>query len=530
MKRILLSILFLLGSALSARSQSTTVSGTVTDSGAQAWAGGTYTFQLVANPQFPNLASYTWTGGALSQTIRGSLDGAGAYSQSVPSNSAISPQGSKWVLIACPLATSSCFAGANTTITGGAQTLNLTPPVIAINLQSPDQFIRAYADSEIVTAFIGGQYYNLISGVMRDCTTAVGQVCTVWANVGTGAGGPPTGPAGGGLSGTYPNPSIANPITLSGSTSGSAQVGTAAVAGTPARINLPTTTGTNGQFLKTDGGTPQQTSWGTVAATTPGGANTNVQYNDGSVFAGDARFTWDKITGSLLVNSNFVTPVPNAVLSFLTGTNFSNGIQAFGETAGNQVVIAAQETGGKATILADNDIVLRSLNNGLVKIGANAGGAGVSGQVDFFGNTSGNANLGVAAAAGTPNRMNLPTTTGLVGSLIRTDGGNPQQLSWITNCSSAASPAVCGSSQAGSFVIAAAGTSVVVNTTAVTANSQIFVQQDDSLGTKLGVTCNTGILANPPAITARTAATSFTVSVTAGLAVNPVCFSYFIVN
>jgi hypothetical protein len=70
----------------------------------------------------------------------------------------------------------------------------------------------------------------------------------------------------------------------------------------------------------------------------------------------------------------------------------------------------------------------------------------------------------------------------------------------------------------------------VVDTTAVTANSQIFVQQDDTLGTKLSVTCNTGILAGPPAVTARSAATSFTVSVTAGLTVNPVCFSYFIVN
>jgi hypothetical protein len=98
------------------------------------------------------------------------------------------------------------------------------------------------------------------------------------------------------------------------------------------------------------------------------------------------------------------------------------------------------------------------------------------------------------------------------------------------NCSSSASPAVCGSAAAGSFTIAAAGTAITVNTTAVTANSQIFVQEDETLGTKLGVTCNTGILANPPAITARTAATSFAVGITAGLAVNPVCFSYWIVN
>lgn len=104
------------------------------------------------------------------------------------------------------------------------------------------------------------------------------------------------------------------------------------------------------------------------------------------------------------------------------------------------------------------------------------------------------------------------------------------KVTTAANCSSSASPAVCGSASAGSFAIAASATSVVVDTTAVTANSQIFVQQDDTLGTKLSVTCNTGILAGPPAVTARSAATSFTVSVTAGLTVNPVCFSYSIVN
>src|SRR5207302_7263892 len=51
----------------------------------------------------------------------------------------------------------------------------------------------------------------------------------------------------------------------------------------------------------------------------------------------------------------------------------------------------------------------------------------------------------------------------------------------VGNCTSSASPAVCGSAAAGSVVIAAAATTVTVNTTAVTANSQIFLQPDDSL-------------------------------------------------
>jgi hypothetical protein len=99
-----------------------------------------------------------------------------------------------------------------------------------------------------------------------------------------------------------------------------------------------------------------------------------------------------------------------------------------------------------------------------------------------------------------------------------------------SNCANGASPAVCGSAAAGSVAIPAAGTSLTVNTTAVTANSQIVIQQDDSLGTRLGITCNSGILAGPTAITARTPGTSFTISVTTGLTINPVCLSYHILN
>src|SRR6266850_251611 len=83
---------------------------------------------------------------------------------------------------------------------------------------------------------------------------------------------------------------------------------------------------------------------------------------------------------------------------------------------------------------------------------------------------------------------------------------------------------------AGSFVLPAAATTVTVNTTAVTANSQIFVIEDDSLGTKLSVTCNTATAVPEPNITTRVASTSFSIAVTVAPATNPKCYSYFIVN
>ncbi len=122
-------------------------------------------------------------------------------------------------------------------------------------------------------------------------------------------------------------------------------------------------------------------------------------------------------------------------------------------------------------------------------------------------------------AAGLFAKLAGPTFTGTVTAPL---------LSTTTNCSSAAAPAVCAAAAAGSVVVAAAATTVVVNTSAVTANSQILVTYDSSLGTKLGVTCNVTI----PAlygVTARTAATSFTITATAPIT-NPACFSYSVIN
>lgn len=63
-----------------------------------------------------------------------------------------------------------------------------------------------------------------------------------------------------------------------------------------------------------------------------------------------------------------------------------------------------------------------------LQLGAAAAGTG---QVDFFGTTSGSASVSVADTAGTPNKILLPTATGGAGTVLSSDGGNPQQLSWI---------------------------------------------------------------------------------------------------
>jgi hypothetical protein len=117
---------------------------------------------------------------------------------------------------------------------------------------------------------------------------------------------------------------------------------------------------------------------------------------------------------------------------------------------------------------------------------------------------------------------------------------NAKTFSTATNCAAigtAASPSVaaCGSAAAGHFSCAtnATGATCTVNTTAVTANSEIFVFESDTTvtGTALGVTCNTSTTVNPATrlLASSVAATSFTINL-GTVTTNPACFSYHIVN
>jgi hypothetical protein len=128
----------------------------------------------------------------------------------------------------------------------------------------------------------------------------------------------------------------------------------------------------------------------------------------------------------------------------------------------------------------------------------------------------------MAGSVSSVNTWGINTATGNIGATA---------FSTLTNCASAASPAVCGAAAAGRFTIAAGSTTLTINTTAVTANSEIVMQGDESLGTALGVTCNTTLTSLiDPVVTARVAGTSFSIATSATIAVNPACYSYTIIN
>jgi len=143
-------------------------------------------------------------------------------------------------------------------------------------------------------------------------------------------------------------------------------------------------------------------------------------------------------------------------------------------------------------------------------------------------------NLGTGAVAGTTG-----TFTGAVSGTTGTFTGALSAADYLTasNCQvkgTAASPSAvaCGAAPAGAFTCdpAATGATCVVSTTAVTANSEITVQQVTYLNTLLTVTCNTAsVLPSGPLVTAISAGTSFTISL-GTVMTNPGCFVYTIDN
>ena len=67
--------------------------------------------------------------------------------------------------------------------------------------------------------------------------------------------------------------------------------------------NVTITGGVNGYVLGTDGsGTLSWVAQGGAGTGNPGGANTNIQFNDAGLFGGDTAFTFDKVTKVMTAN------------------------------------------------------------------------------------------------------------------------------------------------------------------------------------------------------------------------------------
>jgi hypothetical protein len=177
------------------------------------------------------------------------------------------------------------------------------------------------------------------------------------------------------------------------------------------------TVGANGQVLAS-GGPGVEPSWTTVGGGTPGGATTQIQYNNAGAFAGSANFVFD--------GSNTVTL--NGVLK---------GVTTGGATPGGSLTVSAGDangsaTGGNLTLAAgtgDNGGTLFATGGnadttfgGGVQIEGGQSSASGGGAIEITGGEGATTGGGVTIGAGVSNNG-----AGAITAITAGDGGGTNQ-------------------------------------------------------------------------------------------------------
>lgn len=205
--------------------QSTTVTATITDSDGQTWNNGTVTATFVPTPQ-----GYNWPGGVIPNQVKGTMNGSGAFSISLPDNSTITPTGSAWRFSICPNASAPCVS-TQIPVSGSSQNLSTQLSAIAQGPRFPSSpSAYGYIDGEVSpTPLPGGTYFNVTSGLQRLWTGSS------WVVNGGGGGGSGSFPA------VYPETygALGNGVTLFDGAMGNSQfnsssTGTSTTASAPA--------------------------------------------------------------------------------------------------------------------------------------------------------------------------------------------------------------------------------------------------------------------------------------------------------
>lgn len=197
--------------------------------------------------------------------------------------------------------------------------------------------------------------------------------------------------------------------------------------------------GTNGYFLQTDGA--GNLTWapagngGNTGNGIPGGANTQVQFNDAGEFGGDAGFTYDKVANVLTVNE------------LVTGNVTADDLSVNDITANN---VTANYFIGDGSNVTNVHAVLADVANEVA-------GANVTGEVNFaaIANSVAGANVtGQVSFANVANNVSASNITGQVANaLVAGTVYNSTQAN-ITSVGNLTSLTVVGNTTLGNQVVA----------------------------------------------------------------------------
>jgi hypothetical protein len=163
--------------------------------------------------------------------------------------------------------------------------------------------------------------------------------------------------------------------------------------------------GSNGQVLTADSTQALGVKWAAASSGTPGGYTTQIQFNDGGAFGGDADFTWDKTNNILSVGSSTTpgTVQPPAAASTSAGTGLTVKGGAGGSTSGNGADLtllggtATEGVGGNVVITAASGATTSSTNRNGGAVNITSGDATVGGQagdITLTGGAQGGNNVG----------------------------------------------------------------------------------------------------------------------------------------
>lgn len=311
-------------------------------------------------------------------------------------------------------------------------------------------------------------------------------------------------------------------------------------------IGLWTGTCSSSTFLRGDGSCQTPTGSGTVNAGTTGHLGFYASSTSAiSDMGADFTFSTHTLSGAATAIFDMSAASVTAGLKIPVGAGASPTVD--GQIAFNSTTHRPSWGGNGATLSAVMVADFAALSTGPV---CNTTGTGALSIVSLTTTGSSGASTlsgcalnipqytggggGSSVPAVGPEVVNIPDASNAAANIITRLPGITQvsALNTTINCASGASPAVCTSAPSGAVAIpAGVNSTVVVQTTAVTASSRIVLTLDDSL-TLSATTCNTtaATLAVPPYISARTAGTSFTISYLGTITANPVCLSYQIVN